>query len=322
MNPDVAACVARLRAELVLSSAQATLFDRVARRQLVSVRLEITALLYAGVLLLSSGVGVFVVEHHRSIGPWAIAAALGVAAATCLAWVVRAARPFAWNQVDAPGVAFDYILLLGLLLLASDLAYVEAQFSVLGSEWPQHLLMVGVVYALAGYRWDSRLVLALALTTLAAWRGVSVSVIAGSLGAGDASVLRANAVAVGALYVIAAVVSVRLDRKAHFEDVFGNAGLVLVLGGLASGMLQPDAVWKLWALALLVGAGILMWIAVRLHRALYFAEGVVAMYLTLVRLLFASFHHEGRGVPFLLAALLGLGALMLISIAHRRMSAP
>src|SRR3990172_6790158 len=76
MNPDVVSAIARLRAENILSSGQAALFDRGARRQLVSVRLEIRALLYVGVLLLTSGVGLLVTEHHREIGPWGIAGVL------------------------------------------------------------------------------------------------------------------------------------------------------------------------------------------------------------------------------------------------------
>ncbi len=51
VNPDVVGAIARLRADGVLSAEQAALFDRVARRRLVSVRLEIKALLYVGVLL-------------------------------------------------------------------------------------------------------------------------------------------------------------------------------------------------------------------------------------------------------------------------------
>src|SRR6185369_11727257 len=184
MNPDVVAAIARLRAENVLSSRQAALFIRVARGNLVSIRLEIQVLLYVGVLLLTSGIGLLVVEHHRSIGPVAIAGSIALAAAACLVWVVRRAPPFSWEEVPSPRVAFDYVLLLGLLLFASDLAYVEAQFTVLGPRWAHHLLVVGAVYLLAAYRWDSRTVLGLALTTLAAWRGVSVSLISGSLGAG------------------------------------------------------------------------------------------------------------------------------------------
>ena len=89
LNPDVVAAITRLREDSILSAPQAALFNRVARRYLVSVRLEIRLLLYVGVLLLTSGVGVLIVEHQQEIGPLAIAGALGLAAVTCLVWVAR-----------------------------------------------------------------------------------------------------------------------------------------------------------------------------------------------------------------------------------------
>src|SRR5262245_24292254 len=309
MNPDVVAAIARLRTDTVLSAPQATLFDRVARRHLVSVRLEIRLLLYFGVLLLTSGVGVLVVEHQKEIGPLAIAGALALGTLTCLAWVVRTAPPFSWQAVESPNVAFDYILLLGVLLFASALGYVEAQFTVLGERWAHHLLVVGVVYFLAAYRWDSRTVLSLALTTLAAWRGVSMSLLSVARGTDSDAALRANALALGALYLLAAVVSVRLGRKPHFEDVFANAGLLLLLGALVSGALGDDPRWGWWILALVLAAGAVMLASWELRRSLYFAEGVVAAYLALIRLFFEPFHGQGSGgqtsaIPFVLAAAL------------------
>src|SRR5262249_56728745 len=104
MNPDVVAGIARLRRAGILSTAQAALFSRVARRELVSVRVEIRALLYLGVLLLTSGVGIFVVEPHADIGRWAIAASIAAASAACLAWVMRSAPPFSWDEVEFPSV--------------------------------------------------------------------------------------------------------------------------------------------------------------------------------------------------------------------------
>jgi hypothetical protein len=320
MNPDVVAGVARLRRERILSSEQAALFSRVARRTLVSVRIELRALLYVGVLLLTSGVGIFVVEHHADIGRWAIAASIAVASAGCLAWVIQSAPPFSWGEVECPSVAFDYVLLLGLLLFASDLAYVEAQFTLLGPRWVHHLLVVASVYVVAAYRWESRIVLSLALTTLAAWRGVSVSLMTRSLATGGGAELRENAVVLGLLYVIAAVLSVRLERKAHFEEIFGNAGLLLLFGGLVSGVMRSDLDWSVWLVALLVVTSAVMWISFRVGRSAYFAEAVVATYLGLVRLLFAPFRYEITGVPFLLAALLGVGALALIFAAYKRMA--
>jgi hypothetical protein len=258
-------------------------------------------------------------EHHREIGPLAIALAIGLAAAACLVWVGGKAAPFSWEEVPSPDVAFDYVLLLGLLLFASDLAYIEVQFTLLGANWAHHLLVVGLVYVVAAYLWDSRTILGLALTTLAAWRGFSVSLVSGWLWKSQPNDLRENALILGVVYVAAASLSVLLRRKPHFEAVFANAGLVLLLGALVSGALDNDTAWEMWLAVLLVTAGVVMWHGFRLDRSLYFAQGVVAGYVGLLRLLFQPFRHTESGIPYLLAALLGLGMLFVIFAAHRRM---
>jgi hypothetical protein len=210
-------------------------------------------------------------------------------------------------------VAFDYILLLGLLLFAADLGYVEAQFTVLGPRWAHHLLIVGVVYLLAAYRWDSRTVLGLALTTLAAWRCVrhSHGRALGMHGTGD---LRANAIVVGGLYPVRHAQSARAEGA--LRAVFGNIGLLLLLEALVSSVLEAPG-WRVWLAALLVVAGLVMWVSFGLGRSLYFAQGVVAAYIGLLKLLF---HREVNSVGFLVAALLGIGALALIFAAHRRIA--
>ena len=321
MNPDVVRAIASLKAGDVLSAEQAAFFDRVARRGLVSVRFEIRTLLYVGVLLLTSGVGVLIALHQEEIGPPAIAAGIALAAAGSLIWVARRAAPFSWGEVPSPNVAFDYVLLLGLLLVAADLAYVEVQFTMLGPRWAYHLLIVGVLYLLAAYRWDSRTALGLALASLAAWRGLSVSLVPAMIGPGVAADLRASAIVLGALYVGAAVLSVRLARKPHFEEVFASTGLLLLLGGLLSGVLDDRQAWSAWLVAVLLTAGGVMAVAFRLGRSLYFAVALVAAYLALVRLLFEPFRYgrHADSIPLLLAALLGSAGLAVIFWAHRRM---
>ena len=210
------------------------------------------------------------------------------------------------------------MLLLGLLLLASDLAYIEAQFTLLGRHWAHHLLVVAAVYLVAACRWDSRTILGLALTTLAAWRGISVGLVSGSLWRGDAVDLRVNAIVLGALYVAAAWLAVRERRKAHFEEVFANGGLLLLLGALVSGVLGYGPVWAVWLVALLAVAGTIMWLAFRLGRSLYFARlsprPMSASSGSCLRRFIMR-----RSVPLLLAALLGVAALALVFAAHRRM---
>jgi len=320
VNPDVVAAIARLETEHVLSAGQAALFERVARRRLVSVRFEIRTLLYVGILLVTSGVGIVVAEHHRDIGALATAAAIAVATVACLSWVARHDAPFSWGEVESPHAAFDYVLLLGLMLFATELAYVETQFTVLGPRWPHHLLIVAVVYLLAAYRWDSRTVLGLGLSTLAAWRGLSIGLARGALAPRVAGDLRADAIALGALYVIAAALSVGLARKARFEEVFATAGLLLLLGGLVSGVLDERLAWGSWLIALLAVSAGVMWVAFRFARSLYFAAAVAAAYIGLVHLLFRLFPRGSQeSIAFLLTALLGAAGLALIVRAHRVM---
>src|SRR5204863_7957737 len=112
--------------------------------------------------------------NFERMGPLAIAGALAVAAAGCLFWVARRSAPFSWRESPAPHFAFEYLLLLGVLLVGADLAYVEAKFTPLGDAWPWHLFAAAVVAAFLSVRYDSRIVFSLALTTFAAWRGVWV----------------------------------------------------------------------------------------------------------------------------------------------------
>ena len=175
MNPDVGAAVERFAAAGTLSAEQARSFGRVARRELVSVHGELRLLLYAGVLTTMAGVGLLVKENLDRIGPLAIAIVLGLGALACLIWVARRAAPFTWGEDRASHPALDYILLLGVLLLGADLAYLETQFTPLGAAWPWHLLLMTLVMGALAVRYDSRVVFSLALSTFAAWRGVSTA---------------------------------------------------------------------------------------------------------------------------------------------------
>src|SRR5881628_79966 len=165
MNPDVASALEDLGDRGVLSQAQAALPLRAARGEIVSIRTELRVLVYAGVLLVTAGAGLLVKENLGAIGPVGIALALALGAGAALGWVVRRAPPFSWAEVPSPNLAFDYMLLLGVLLAAADLAYVEVKFTPLGPNWSWHLLIVAVFAALAAFRFDSRVVFSLALST-------------------------------------------------------------------------------------------------------------------------------------------------------------
>lgn len=285
MNPDLANAIPRLVESGTLPPEKASLFLRVARRELVSIRLELRAILYTGVLLVTAGAGLLVKENLDRIGPVAIALAIGLAAAAALGWVWRVAPPFSWGKVPSPNLAFDYILLLGILLAAADLAYLEVQFTPLGADWTWHLLIVSLLAGAAAVRFDSRVVFSLALATFAAWRGVSAARFGlDVLEAADA--VRWNAIGCGALFLLLGTGLKSSFRKAHFEPVAVNLGWLLVLGGLASGIGEES--WALWTLALLATGAALAAGAFRFRRFPLFAYGVLGGYLALTRLIFTG----------------------------------
>lgn len=284
MNPDVANAIPRLVESGVLPPEKAPLLLRSARRELVSVHGELRLLLYVGVLLITGGVGVLVQENLDRIGPAAIATGIGLAAAAALFWVGRVSPPFSWKEVPSPNLAFEYILLLGVLLAAVDLAYIEVQFTPLGPSWSWHLLIVALLAGLAAFRFDSRVVFSLALSTFAAWRGVSVAGVGKGAFDGSENPVRWNAIACGVLFVVTGLVLKRTDRKAHFEPVTQYLGWLLILGGLASGL--GESAWPLYTLALLACGVGLATVAYRFRRFPLFAFGVLAGYVALSRFIF------------------------------------
>jgi hypothetical protein len=286
----------------------------------VSVRAEIRAALYLGVLLLVSGVGLFLKENVDRIGPSAIAGAVGLAAGACLAWAWRRSAPPSWGETAPAHAAYDYVLLLGALLAGADLGWLEAQTRLLGPAWPLHLLALALFYGALAFRFDSRILLSLALASFAAWRGLSLSVAHASLGEGDVARLRWEALATGAFFAAAGIATARAGKKAHFEDVWVNGGVLLALAGLLAGAFGRDD-WPAWLGALLLVAAAIALAAYRWDRTLPFAQAVLAAYFGLLRGVFSGGGSDLAG-RLLLAAFLGCAALATIFLANRRMRVP
>jgi hypothetical protein len=140
------------------------------RGRIFSLHAELRATLYAGVLLVMTGVGIILARNLERIGPLAVVIALALLAVACAVPAVRAriaGRPL----TDAS----DYLLLLAVLLGSADLAYAERQFALLGPLWSWHLLLLAIVHAAVAYAFGSSLVLAAALTALVGWFGVGGS---------------------------------------------------------------------------------------------------------------------------------------------------
>lgn len=319
MEPDVAAAIEELRQKKVLEEKTASKLLRLSRRELVSANLELRMALYAGVLLFTTGIGILLKKNLTRLAPLAVSIALGLGVMACFIWIVRHAPSFAWGETPAEHLGFDYILLLGVLLGAADLAYIEAKFTPLGPDWSWHLLLVSLAMGAIAVRWDSRIVFSLSLSTFAAWRGVSTSV--HHIGAfryiKAPGVLRANAIACGILFIVIGYLMKRTGRKPHFEPAAVHIGWICILSALVSGIGTGTVKELIFAIVLLfAGVGLVTYAATRRRFSLA-AMGLVASYIG-TSVLFLSLEAEGaaNALFFLISS---TGLLWLLFYLNRKL---
>ena len=233
LQPEIAA----LRGHGVISAAAADRLIAHERRQAVSVYGELRFLIWGGVMLIATGVGIVVSKNLEHIGPLAIAAVIALAAAACYAWAV-------WKRTRTASLADDYVLLLGSLLLSADIGYIEHQWHLLGPVWPRHFLLLAVIHAAVAYWFGSRVVLSLSISALAAWFGIERQSPLSALDRSSDFAVRAFLCA-GTLVLWRWVDRLRrtaadLKPSATFSAVFDHAALNLAFWGSLVLMVEPE----------------------------------------------------------------------------------
>lgn len=233
LEPEIVA----LRNDEVISAGTANRLIAHERRQVVNVYAEVRFLIWSGVMLIATGVGIVVSKNLEHIGPLAIAAAIALAAAGSYGWAV-------WKRGRTASLADDYVLLLGSLLLSADVGYVEHQWHLLGSVWPRHFLLLAIVHGVIAYWFQSRVVLSLSISALAAWFGIDrrAEVLEGSTGFATRAYLCAAT-------LVAWRAADRWRRSedragsgaaSPFSEVFDHAALNLAFWGSLALMVEDD----------------------------------------------------------------------------------
>ncbi|KAA2238673.1 DUF2157 domain-containing protein [Chitinophaga agrisoli] len=231
-----------------------TSFERIrmaAARRLFSVHWELKVLLYLGVSLLSTGLGILIYKNIDTIGHQAILAFIAAVSAGCFYYCYKHKQPFSWNKVPAAGVLSDYLLLLACLTFVSFIAYLQYQYTVFGP----HPRIAGfiplVVLFFCAYYFDHLGVLSLAITNLAAWMGIVVTPL---------RLLKENdfnsetiiyiAIALGVLLIVTGELTARWKRKQHFRFTYLNFGVHVLFIALLSAMFHFRQTYTLWFLLL------------------------------------------------------------------------
>ncbi|MGA8810848.1 MAG: DUF2157 domain-containing protein [Thermoanaerobaculia bacterium] len=296
-----------LEPELVLlrdsgALAAGTAADLIARerREAVSIYPELRLLTWVGVMLISWDVGLYIAKHLDDIGPLAIAAVIGLAAAACYSWAF-------WKRNRTASLADDYVLLLAALLASADIGYIEHHYHLLGDSWPRHFLFLAILHAATAYYFRSRLVLSLSVASLAAWLDIERRTV-------DTIFVSAGSTAGRAFLCSAIVVAWRvIDRKVRpattFSSLFDHFAANLAFWGSLILAFKPETRLLGCAIAIVLAVASMLY-ARRMRDATFviyaWAYGTIAVDIAVTNAIHDSIFDAFYMLVSTIAAIIGL----------------
>lgn len=244
-----------------------------------SLHREIRMMLYAGILMLSTGLGILIYQNLDSIGHQVILALITAITAGCFWYTFKNQPSYQSGKLNSTSVAADYILLLGCLSLLSLLAYLQFQYELFGTRYGLATFIPAVILFFMAYRFDHQGVLGMAITNLAIWMGVSVSpqVLFGITRINESPLIWTY-VSLALVLIVAAYLSERFRIKSHFKFIYLHFGShILHLSLLTAWFTYPGSYNWIYPLLTIFSAALLYKNGKREH----------SFYLLLVQLLYA-----------------------------------
>lgn len=283
-----------LRSKNLISEAQYQTIEPIVTRKVVSVFYELRSLLYLGILLFTTGMGVLIYQNIGELGHLLSIIGLFALTAVCFIYAFKHAPPYSNGKTKAPTPYFDYIVLLGCLLFISALTYLQVQYSVFDDGLGMTTLVTAAFFFYAAYRFDHLGILSLAITALASFWGISTSPqkwYSGNFFTD--SQLHITALVFSAALATAALLINRRGIKPHFMFTYMNICCLMFLTAAVSGMFIEDDIYGVYLLILYAGCGITVYSANQRKSFLFLLYAFVAGYIGTTYLLVDSIEDFG-----------------------------
>jgi hypothetical protein len=216
-------------------------------RTMFSLFWELRSLLYLGIVLFTTAIGVLVYKHIDTVGHDVLVICIAAGGATCFAYCLKNAPGYSREKLNFQGFWYDYILLLGCLLLLVFVGYIQAQYNVFGHRWGLAAFIPMLLLFIAAYYFDHLGVLSLAITNLAAWVGITAT---------PTRILQQNdfnseptiysAIALGVTLIAIGFFSTIKKVKAHFSFTYQNFGVHILFIALLAALFHFDSMFLLW----------------------------------------------------------------------------
>lgn len=247
-----------LKERNLLSPEQYSRLEPIYSRKIVSLFYELRIMLYLGVMLFTTGIGILIYKNIGDLGHLALISVLLILTAWCFHYSLKMAPQYTNKNAESPSPYFDYVVLLGCLLFISVLGYVQFQYELFDNGMGLTTLVTSAFFFFAAYRFDHLGVLSLAISALASFWSISIS--PQKWYSGDfftESNLHVTAIIFGAAVAAAAMVLDKKHIKKHFTFTYLNFCSLIFLVGALTGMFMGDSFYPLYVLLLYAGCALL-----------------------------------------------------------------
>ncbi|GAB4022303.1 hypothetical protein GCM10028808_69650 [Spirosoma migulaei] len=271
----------------ILPPKQQTEIAVIEQKRPFSLHWELRSMLYIGILLLSSGLGLLVYDNFDQIGHGALLAAIALACVGCFFFAWRYRPDWTPAETKSRSTFGDYALILACLLFLTLEGYAQYAYNVFGTRYGLVTLLPALLFLPLAYRFDHRGILGMALTALISWVGVTVRPLELYFKTNFFDQDTVFSAIILALVLIGA--AMLLDRKRikpHFTYTYlamaGNLLMVALLGGLFN--FEDSRLW--FGLGLAIACFVLDRYAKRDNSFLFLLMGVVYGYIGVTYLFF------------------------------------
>ena len=218
--------------------------------KIVSLYNELRFLLYLSVLLFTSGIGILIYKNIDTIGHSIILAFIFVLIVVCFYYSIKNGAGFKKIETSFKNPVYDYLVLLGTILSATFVGYLQFQYKIFGTSFGISALVTAIIAFIVAYYFDNKSALSIALTALTASVGIALT---------PQTLLKnevysnSNLTYYGLFLGIAIILwteyAIKINLKKHFSLVYFTFALHLLgvccIGGLLTKFNQQQTNWWL-----------------------------------------------------------------------------
>jgi hypothetical protein len=215
--------------------------------RLFSVGLEVRTILYLGILMLSTGLGILVYKNIDTIGHLAVLAFIALVSLGCFAYCYTKRQPYSNQKLASANMLTDYVLLLGCLSFATFMGYMQYQYSTFGPHNEIAFLIPAIIFFTVAYYFDHIGILSMAITALAGFAGIAITPTSVFHNDFASRQIILTGLGLGGLLVAAGLYLDKRKIKSHFTFTYLNFAIHVLFISCIAGFAEFDF-WILFIL--------------------------------------------------------------------------